>query len=74
MNTYIKPIVDKHWECCEGVILNEGDAQRFYKTVLLCIHSDVPATRKHDSFIFFYCMLFGFYVIQGSQSFCDIKY
>lgn len=74
MNTAIKPIVDKLWESSEGVILNEGDAQRFYKTALLCIHSDVPATRKHDSFIFFYCMLFGFHVIQGSQSFGDIKY
>ena len=70
INSYIKPIADELLECWEGVILNEGGAQSLYKFVLICISSDVPATRNLGGFIaqsifrfifYFYYILFCFY-------------
>ena len=54
MNTYLKPIVDELLEGWSGILINDGGVfKKMYKLALICIASDIPATRKCGGFISF---------------------
>ena len=51
INTYLQPIVDELLLFWNGQALIEGGKSAFYKIALLCISSDIPATRKCCGFM-----------------------
>lgn len=54
MNTYIKPIVDELIEGWSGLLVDDGSVfKKLYRFALICLASDIPATRKCGGFLSF---------------------
>ena len=56
INSYLQPIVDELLLFWNGQVLIEGGKNVFYKIALLCISSDIPATRKCCGFMTHYTL------------------
>ena len=53
VNTYLQPIVDELLEFWNGKIINEDGNDVLYHGALVCLSSDIPATRKCGGFTSF---------------------
>ena len=55
INTYLKPIVDELEKLWRGFYLNDGGyfGKSLYKFAVICLSSDIPATRKCGGFLGF---------------------
>lgn len=55
INTYLKPIVNKLEKLWKGFYLNDGGYSRksLFKLAIICLSSDIPATRKCGGFLGF---------------------
>ena len=51
INTYLKPLVDELLTLWNGVYLKKCNDSVFYRFALVCISSDLPATRKCCGFL-----------------------
>lgn len=52
INTYLKPIVDELEDIWQnGILINEGGFDFVWKVAVLCVSSDLPATRKCCGFM-----------------------
>ena len=54
INSYLKPIVDELLECWTGTPIDDGSCfKKEYRFALICLASDIPATRKCGGFLSF---------------------
>ena len=53
INTYLKPLVDELCLAWNGMLIKEGSTHALYRMALVCLSSDVPATRKCGGFLSF---------------------
>ena len=55
INTYLQPIVDELEKGWRGILINDGGLleENLYKFALICLSSDIPATRKCGGFVGF---------------------
>ena len=51
VNSFLKPLVNELLSFWKGVQLYEADELQLYRLILLCISSDLPATRKCCGFL-----------------------
>lgn len=53
INAYLEPLVDELRELWEGVLMDDSSplGSLFYRAALLCLSSDIPASRKCGGFV-----------------------
>ena len=53
INSYLRPVVEELKELWEGKLMEENGSTALYRVALVCLSSDIPATRKCGGFMSF---------------------